>query len=600
MKRNRLVQWFEKQKLGKKIFYTFILATLIPILLVQGIMLRFTSQNLKSKMDELMLNQLRQISERIDLTLDIYTNLVYQACIDNIIIDSVNILMDVDAKEKELAHREIYTRLQQYSAAAEGIQCISIVCADGQQVTYDFGRASSVESIWKDYDDLRETQPYQSAQTSSNMIITPTTEFQENQQEYRVFHISKKVYDFRAIEKGPIATVVMSIDERVLNAVCNSVPLEDLSQEYSINFITDESGHVLTYVDPFYAGISINEKFSVEKFVQATGRMKDKDLVVNKYKNEELDWIFYTVYDKNYMLKDIVDTQNFAIALGLVVVVFSLILIIYIVKMIEKSIGSIIAGIQAVQRGDLTIQVNVDSEDEMGQIADNFNTMTQKVQGLLEEVTDATQKKKEAEIRALEAQINPHFLYNTLDSINWMAIEHGEAEISTMLRNLGVILRDSIDKSNRQVTIDSLADWLNKYVSLQQMRFNHIFKFELRVDENIRMAKIYNLLLQPFVENSIVHGFKGMKAGGKLHIDIMESEDHATLNIIIEDNGQGMLPERVRKYNNPEEAIEDDGRSIGLQNAFSRMRMYYGEDVSWNVSSILEMGTVITLKIPIV
>lgn len=164
---------------------------------------------------------------------------------------------------------------------------------------------------------------------------------------------------------------------------------------------------------------------------------------------------------------------------------------------------------------------------------------------------------------------------------------------------MGVILRYSVNKSNQMVPLWQAADWLEKYVGLQQMRFNHAFSFELHMDEKAGQVHIYKLLLQPFVENCIVHGFRGIQQGGMLRVDMTVSEEQGMLCIIVEDNGNGMPQEEVRKYNLLNQEIQDDGRSIGLINAFSRMRMYYGSRVSWNVSSIPEVGTIITLKIPV-
>ena len=254
---------------------------------------------------------------------------------------------------------------------------------------------------------------------------------------------------------------------------------------------------------------------------------------------------------------------------------------------------------QEVKNGNLDVVVPVQSFDEIGTITDNFNEMTVKVRELIREVTEAEENQKNAEIRALEAQINPHFLYNTLDSINWMAIEKEEYEISKMIRNLGVILRYSVNKSNQIVTIRELADWLEKYISLQQMRFNDAFSYCLNIEEETYNKKVYKLLLQPFVENAIIHGFKEMESGGLLQIDIMPAQHDQGIVIIIEDNGKGMPQEMLKCYNNREEAIKDEGKSIGLHNAFSRMNMYYGEKASWNVSSMEGMGTVITLRLPV-
>lgn len=113
-----------------------------------------------------------------------------------------------------------------------------------------------------------------------------------------------------------------------------------------------------------------------------------------------------------------------------------------------------------------------------------------------------------------------------------MAIEKGEYEISTMLRNLGVILRYSVNKSNQRVTIWEMSDWLHKYISLQKMRFNDAFTYSLQIDKNTEKVKVYKLLLQPFVENSIIHGFDGMMAGGLLRIECSLSDDGKGLYLL--------------------------------------------------------------------
>lgn len=429
------------------------------------------------------------------------------------------------------------------------------------------------------------------------MVISPTQRVRRGKEEGRIFHISKRMYDFADIRKGPVGTVIMSINESVLNAVCSTA--QEGEERYSVNFIADKDGNVLTFPEPFYSGIALTGGRTMQEFVERTGVLKAKDVAVNRYENTDLGWYFYNAYDEGYILRDIRFIQYLTIVIGVLLLGASLFLIRYTVALIEKSTRSIVSGILEVQRGNLDVQVCVESNDEMGQIADNFNTMTGKVQGLIEEVKAVTEKKKEAEIRALEAQINPHFLYNTLDSINWMAIEKEEYEISRMVRNLGVILRYSVDKSNKLATVAEMADWLEKYVSLQRMRFNDAFDCEIHIQPETEKIRIYKLLIQPFVENAIVHGFKEIEYGGILRVDVMLSESGDEMDIIIEDNGKGISRDIAEKFNDRQQALQDDSTSIGLHNAFSRMRMYYGERASWNVSSIPEVGTVVTLKIPI-
>lgn len=592
------LKWFRNQNLGKKILYAFILSSFIPLMLVQGVMLYINTKNMTEKMNEIMGNQLIQMAERVNLNLNVYTSMLYQVYIDNEVIQNVSLLSDPAYTQKEVAAREILGRLQQYGTSADGIVCISIITASGEQVTYDFQEASAVTNLWDGYPDYRDIAPYQAAQEASGVVITPTEQVRRNGEE-RVFHISKAMYDYQNIEKGSIATVVMSIDESVLNKMCIADNKKDSEQKYSVSFIMDQDENILSYPDSFYAGIKKDPDLSIEEFVKVTGLLKEKDTEVSRYEDKELGWVFYNIYDKKYMLKEVYKTQRLTILLGLVIMSLSAAMILYTTHLIRKSTRTIIGGIRQVQDGNLDVKVQVETEDEFGKIADNFNTMTDKVQNLIHEVTDATKKQKESEIKALEAQINPHFLYNTLDSINWMAIDKGEYEISRMVRDLGVILRYSVNKSNQKASIAEMADWLRKYIGLQQVRFNDKFHFELCVDTQAEGIRIYKLLLQPFVENSIVHGFKELTGGGMLRVDISLSEDREAVNFIIEDNGRGMRPEQAARFNRWNESMDEDDSGIGLANAFTRLRMYYGDQASWNVSSILGVGTVITIKIPV-
>lgn len=589
----RILRQYNSWKLGHKLLCAFVLAALIPFLFIQVFTFHINRKQMIEKIDEVMVNNLAQISERANLNMEVYTNLLYQIYKDETIIQNIVSLTDDSDSHKAVAYNQIVKRMKQYRNTDAGIRCLSIICPDGSAVVYDFETDSSLNTIWNSYKDLRETPAYREAIDAPGMVISNTVHIQGKENQGHFFQISKRLFDFENLDKGSIATVVMSIDQKVLSSICGN------ADDKSINFILDQNNWVVSYPDEDFTGNSINPKLSIEEFVKVSGHLKDKNMAVNKYEDADTGWIFYNAYDRDYMLKDLTRTQAMQIWIILVLLLFSVLLILYTVKNMDKSVNSVISGMQEVKKGNLDVVVPVQSFHEINLIADNFNEMTVRVKELIQEVTDAKENQKNAEIRALEAQINPHFLYNTLDSINWMAIEKEEYEISKMIRNLGVILRYSVNKSNQIVTIRELTDWLEKYISLQQMRFNDAFSYRLNVDEEIYNETVYKLLLQPFVENSIIHGFKETESGGLLQIDIFQAENRQGLVIIIEDNGKGMPQELLKSFNNREEAIRDEGRSIGLHNAFSRLNMYYGDKATWNVSSMEEMGTVITLRLPL-
>ena len=590
----RILKHYNSWKLGHKLLCAFALASIIPLLLMQVYVFQVNRKQMTEKIDELMVSNLTQIAERVNLNMEVYTNLLYQIYKDDQVTECVSELNDMQESHKAVAYNQIVKRLKQYRNSDAGIRCLSIVCPDGTAVIYDFETDSSLNTIWHNYSDMRQIPPYRESLDAPGMVLTDTMNFQGGENDGHFFHFSKRMFDFNDLEKGSIATVIMSVDQKILSSICGNGTKEDPS----INFILNKEQRVVSYPDEDFTGNAINPQLNIKEFVNVSGYLRNKNVALNQYEDADTGWIFYNAYDRDYMLKDLTKTQGTQLGITVLLLVFALVLIFYTVRNMDASVKSVVSGMQEVKNGNLDVVVPVQSFDEIGTIADNFNEMTVKVRELIREVTEAEENRKNAEIRALEAQINPHFLYNTLDSINWMAIEKEEYEISKMIRNLGVILRYSVNKSNQIVTIRELADWLEKYISLQQMRFNDAFSYRLNIEEETYTEKVYKLLLQPFVENAIIHGFKEMESGGLLQIDIMAAEHGQGIIIIIEDNGAGMPQEMLKCFNNKEEAIKDEGKSIGLHNAFSRMNMYYGEKASWNVSSIEGMGTVITLRLP--
>lgn len=600
MKLFKMPNIYNQLKLSHKILTSFILSAILPILIINIVSYRFNNAYINEKINELTMNNLSQTVDRVNLSLDIYTNILYQIYMDDEIIANIQILMDGKAIKKAVAYNTIQNRLKQYMNSVDGIRCLSIICNDGSAVTYDLKTPSSIDNLWRDYKDLREIPPFINAQNKAGMVITPTMKIKDRQEDVHVFHISKQLFDFEDLEKGAIATAVMTIDESVLNNLCNIHQGNEGALEYNFTFILDQNKHVISYPIQMFAGISLDKNLEIPRFIIVSGLLKNKDIAINTFKDDKTGWIFYNAFDREYIFKDIKYAQKMFILWGTVSLAISTVFIIYTIRQIIESVNKIIAGIKSVQKGNFDTAVIVEAQDEIGEIANHFNRMTKEVKLLIKKVKEATEMQKNAEIRALEAQINPHFLYNTLDTINWMAIEKEEYEISRMLRNLGSILRYSINESNKVAPLWQEMDWLDKYISLYQMRYNNGFQCNCNIDESIKNVYIHKLLLQPFLENSILHGFKGMETGGMINIDIMQLDGENSISIIIEDNGKGMPPDLVKLYNNRNTAIQDDGRKIGMHNAFSRIDMYYGEAASWNVNSIENMGTVITLKLPII
>lgn len=262
----------------------------------------------------------------------------------------------------------------------------------------------------------------------------------------------------------------------------------------------------------------------------------------------------------------------------------------------SKYITDIVNTMNKVQGGKLNAKVGIhrDEKNEISQIATHFNIMMNTVNEQMQMVKESGIREKEAEIRALEAQINPHFIYNTLDSINWLAIENDQKEISSMLSKFAQILRYQIQKSNQIVMISEELSYLERYLYLQKVRFMDSFEYVIECQESVKTCKIHKMIFQPFIENAILHGMADVEHGGLLKVQIRE-QDEERLAFIVSDNGQGMSKEQmeaifVRRMN--------AGNSIGVLNVLARLDLYYGSAYSIHVDSSEGKGTTIETVIP--
>lgn len=260
--------------------------------------------------------------------------------------------------------------------------------------------------------------------------------------------------------------------------------------------------------------------------------------------------------------------------------------------------------------GAFDSRIAVRGKHELWQLAEQYNRMVaalerqrQETQREFQEKTLSVQRQNEAEREALESQINAHFLFNTLGAINYSAIENGNTEVSELLKSLSNILFYSFSKETRTVTLAMELDWVRQYLYLQKYRLMDVFDYEIHFQEEYGEWPCCKLFLQPFVENSILHGFEGWEQGGR--ISIVGRSMGGRLLIEIQDNGRGMAPAEagsIRSILNETHALalkDTERAGIGIRNAIARLRMYYGEGLSVSLETAPGHGTQFSFLLPI-
>jgi len=286
----------------------------------------------------------------------------------------------------------------------------------------------------------------------------------------------------------------------------------------------------------------------------------------------------------------------FLISLGALALIGYLLWILYFVKKnIDRPIAILLKNMKITGKGQFSKTIKINRKDEFGQLFLAYNNMLNEIDNLIQKLYREQLVKSELELKVLQEKINPHFLYNTLDTINWMAKEHNITEISDIVINLSSMYRMTFNKGKDLITIDNMILGISCYLSIQKLRFGDTFHYEINFDEELMEYKVLNLIVQTIVENSIVHGISELEQNGT--ITISGHIKFSVIHIIVEDNGVGMSSEKLHLINesiNSEMIVSESG----LRNVQKRIKLYYGNTYGINIESELNQGTKITITIP--
>jgi two-component system sensor histidine kinase YesM len=316
------------------------------------------------------------------------------------------------------------------------------------------------------------------------------------------------------------------------------------------------------------------------------------------------DYVLYEVHrtegQYQVMRESFVRWEIFSIILIFSAVIFSVVAAWSLSKSIYAPIKKLHDVTTTITKNDLQALMTSDNVDEITELGMSFNIMIGKIKELLDSKIQEQENLKKAELRALQAQINPHFLYNTLDTIIWMAESKKTDQVVKMVSALSKFFRISLSKGMDWITIGEEVERIRSYLIIQRMRYRDILDFNIEVDNDVAENTILKLILQPLVENALYHGIKNKRQGGTINVRArMKGENEVLLEV--EDDGIGFTPE---KLNQLRAELEDDTGGIKLESGFGignvnkRIRLYYGKPYGLSIQSEYKTGTCVTLVIP--
>ena len=277
--------------------------------------------------------------------------------------------------------------------------------------------------------------------------------------------------------------------------------------------------------------------------------------------------------------------------------VLALVFALQLSRSIAEPIRRLMQTMRRVEEGDLHVRSQVSSRTELGQLSDSFDHMIAKTAELMDERLRSEEQKRKSERKALQAQIQPHFLYNTLDSIIWMSHAGRNEEVVEMTSALALLLRSSIGDGSDTNTLKKEIAHVRSYLTIQKMRYNEKLRYEIDLDPQTEDCLLPKLILQPLVENAIYHGIKVKQQGGTVRIESLLEEDR--LLITVEDDGIGMTPEQLETILDKKES-DAESTKIGVYNVNERLQLFFGPDAVMKYYSTPGKRTMVMLVLPIV
>ena len=319
------------------------------------------------------------------------------------------------------------------------------------------------------------------------------------------------------------------------------------------------------------------------------------DVIVTKVTAPLSRYTLVTVSDRSVITGHIVETRNRIFALALLFNLMACIPILILVRRMMRPVKNLEEVMVQVGQGDLTVRAQNYSEDEIGRLSQGFNNMIQQVEDLIDALVTEKLLKKEAEIEALKYQITPHFMYNTLNSIKYAAVLQNADEIAEQLEAFIELLQLSASDRGSFITVRQEIHMVHNYVKLQMFRYANSFDVQLDVSPEIEDCYIPGLLIQPLVENAILHGIDLKRSDGVITVRVLR--DNKELAIKVEDNGRGMTAEDLTRLMNGERKSKFSG--IGVRNVRERLQLYYGKQGNLAFYSRENHGTSAVITMPV-
>lgn len=579
--------------MATKLILVFSMVSVIPLLIISFVLYHISAVSLEAATEETASIFSSQIASDMNGFISDYDALTKSLLVNEGFMDRLDTKLPISQRiENRMFYREAVMKLITMESE---IQSVTIMNEAGEYFQYDRnGRSLNYEELIQQDWLLRERE------RAEVLFLTPLHDcayYDRNQDQIlvtfgrRVYGVNGKYAGMILIDFSPASMIKLS-DMFLLERNQYNIKINITDAEGGLIYDSDLSSGRLHYSD-----INEEELLFYEK--------NPEDYLVIENTTEKLGIKVNTVIPKSKMYLRISFIQRVAMILvvALIVVIISASILfsrqmVYLIRKLQSSMKSLENGNYELIRDDV-------GKDEIGSLVKSYNHMVGKMEALLEEIYQAGIRQKNAQFLALRTQINPHFLYNTLESIRIKAILNGDDDVADMVKILAKMFRTVLDSDKKNYVVNDELDNIRSYIKLQNIRFDNIITLSEDVDPRLYQARIMPIIFQPVIENSFKYGSRESGIPIRISISGRLTEDHIMI-FTIGDDGEGMSPERLAEVRQgiamTTEVLQSEdpqtSHRIGLRNISERLRLRYGNEGGLQILSSDEHGTVVEIRIP--
>ncbi|TXC90561.1 sensor histidine kinase [Metabacillus litoralis] len=426
----------------------------------------------------------------------------------------------------------------------------------------------------------------------------------------------RKITSHVKYKNSEVVTVVRAIlqpeTQKVLGVVLIDLKLRVIAEatknvrlgKYGYLMVIDEKGQgIYTPPTPLIENVPERLLINEEDSGSFSEKINGNNLQFIFQKQAFTNWITVGIFSMNDSVVEVRKIHLFVISFFFFVCLFGITASYYISKSMSEPIVHLMSIMRQVESGTLTVRYEGNRKDEIGMLGKSFNHMISKIINLLSLTEHHERQKREAELRSLQAHIKPHFLYNTLDTINWMARNQGAEDVSELVSSLSRLFRIGLNKGQDHILLTDEITHIQSYLSIQKARYRDKLNFTITIEPAIHDVMTLKLVLQPIVENAIYHGIKERRGPGHIYIQANKEQDFLVLTV--RDDGKGIDQDRLGKLRKTMDALYDNKESkqidigYGMMNVQERIKLTYGNNYGIKIDSKVGEGTIVTIFLPI-